>query len=247
MIELKTAKEIERMAVAGQILAQCFDRVRQAVRPGVTTCELDQVVAQTLGELGATATFLDYHGFPASCCASPNAIIAHGIPDHHPLNDGDIISLDIGATVAGWVTDGAATYPVGTVDPLSRALIAAGEAALQAGIAAAQVGARVGAIGAAIEAVAEQAGFAVFTEYTGHGVGRQLHEDPNVPNVGPVDRGPVLQAGMTLAIEPMFVTGDPAIVVLDNGWSAQTRDHSRATHCEHTIAITNAGPRILTA
>ncbi|HEY5160870.1 MAG TPA: type I methionyl aminopeptidase, partial [Gaiellaceae bacterium] len=196
---------------------------------------------------GAEPTFKGYHGYPASICASPNAMVVHGIPDHYTLAEGDILSVDVGATLNGYVGDGAFTFPVGEIDPTARRLLETCRAALAAGIGQATAGNRLSDISHAVQAKTEQAGFSVVRTLVGHGVGRVMHEDPQIPNYGEPGRGPELKVGMTLAIEPMITAGSPDVYVHEDEWSISTADGSLAAHFEHSVAVTESGPRILTA
>ena len=234
------------MRKAGQVVAEMHDRIRRAVRPGVTTEQLDRVGREVLERRGARSNFLGYHGFPAVICASPNDVIVHGIPSSRVLHEGDIISIDCGAIVDGWHGDAAFTMGVGTIDDESARLIEVTDASLTAGIAAMQPGGRLSDIGAAVQAVAEAAGFSVVREYTGHGIGMAMHEAPDVPNWGRPGRGRRLGPGQTYAVEPMVCAGRPETILLDDDWTVVTADRSRAAHAEHTIAITDDGPEILT-
>ncbi len=235
------------MRRAGRVVAEMHDRIRAAIEPGVTTGALDRIGREVLAERGATSNFLGYHGYPAVICASPNSMIVHGIPsDHVVLRDGDIVSIDCGAVVDGWHGDAAFTAPVGDVAPEALTLIEVTERSLAAAIDVMVAGNRLGDIGHAVSSVAEAAGLSVVEGYTGHAIGRAMHEAPNVPNVGQPGSGPKLKVGNVLAVEPMLVTGDPAADVLDDDWSVVSADGSWAAHAEHTIAITEAGPEVLT-
>jgi methionyl aminopeptidase len=220
--------------------------IREAAVPGVTGLELDRIAERIISEGGCTSNFLNYHGFPARVCLSPNEVIVHGIPDERKVVEGDIISLDAGAIYEGWHADAALTFPVGDIPAEVQALLDATEKALWAGIEASVPGARLGDVGHAIEAVAMEAGLGVVREYTGHGIGRQMHEEPQVLNYGEPGRGMKLKAGMAIAIEPMFNLGGEATRVLDDGWSVVTADGSLSAHFEHTVAITKQGPEVLT-
>jgi methionyl aminopeptidase len=248
MITLKSPKEIETMARAGRIVGDTLDLVRRAVKPGVTTEELDaKAEAFIRSHPGATPSFKGLYGFPKTLCVSINEEIVHGIPSpKRVLREGSIVSVDVGVCVNGFHADAATTIPVGEVSPEAVRLLAATQAALAAGIAQARVGNHIGDIGHAVQTVAEAAGFGVVRELVGHGVGQRMHEDPQVPNHGQPHRGPRLQAGMTLAIEPMITMGDYATRLLDDKWTVVTADGSLAAHFEHTVAITKEGPRILT-
>jgi len=244
--EIKSAREIEIMRQAGHIVAETLAVLAGHIRPGITTRELDDLTYRTLTKQGATPSFKNYRGYPASLCASINEEVVHGIPDRRTLKDGDIVSLDVGAYYKGVHGDAALTVPVGKVGPLVLALLEAGKAGLAAGIAAARGGARLGDIGAAVQATVEAQGFSVVRQYTGHGVGRNLHEEPLVPNVGTPNTGMVLTPGMTLAIEPMINMGGWAVKEKRNGWTVVTLDGSWSAHFEHTVAITEDEADILT-
>lgn len=245
MIFIKTDKEIELMAKAGRVAGACLAMLGSMVRPGVTTGELDSSAEEFIRRCGAVPTFKGYQGFPASICASRNDVVVHGIPDDTPLLEGDIISIDVGATLEGFVGDTAATFPVGNVSAAARSLIDVTEASLVAGISAANEGAHLGDVGAAVEGVVKKAGFSVVMEYAGHGVGRRMHEDPSVPNFGVKGTGLLLRRGMVIAIEPMVNAGRSEVISYPN-MRVVTRDGSLSAHFEHTVAITAAGPRPLT-
>ena len=248
MITLKSTREIEIMARAGQIVAATLDLVRRTVRPGVTTAELDEVAEKFIrSHPGAAPSFKGLYGFPRSLCVSINDEIVHGIPSRQRvLREGSIVSVDVGVQVEGFHADAATTVAVGEIASATRRLLDVTQEALAAGIAQAKVGNHVGDIGHAVQMVAEAAGFGVVRELVGHGVGQRMHEDPQVPNHGQPRRGPRLQAGMTLAIEPMITAGDYTTRLLDDKWTVVTADGSLAAHFEHTVAITPEGPRILT-
>jgi len=235
------------MAAAGALVAETIALVAEHVRPGVTTAELDRIGEEHITSRGGVPTSKGYRGFPAALCISPNSVVVHGIPGPHPLEEGDIVDVDVGVTLDGFVADSAYTFPVGDVPAEAERLLETCQAALAAGIAEARVGNRVGDISAAVQRVAEEAGFGVVRSLVGHGVGRSYHEDPQIPNFGPAGRGPLLSEGMTLAIEPMITAGRPEVYVHDDGWTISTVDGSLAAHFEHTVAVTEAGPRILTA
>ncbi len=246
MAARKTVEELAVMRRAGRVVAEMHERIRGAIRPGVTTAELDRIGRDVLATRHATSNFLDYHGYPAVICASPNQVIVHGIPNDDPLEEGDIVSIDCGAIVDGWHGDAAFTVGVGSIDADSQRLIDTAEASLEAGIAAMVSGNRVGDIGAAVQAHAEQHGYSVVREYTGHGIGQAMHESPEVPNHGKPGRGMKLRDGHVLAVEPMLCAGEPATVLEADGWTVTTADGSLAAHVEHSIAITEHGPEILT-
>jgi len=248
-IQIKTAAQLAAMAEAGQVVASALKAAAAAVAPGVSTAELDAIAAREIRAAGATPSFLGYHGFPATICASVNDEIVHGIPrEGRRLRAGDVVSIDCGAVVDGWHADAALTVPVGTVRAELGRLTATCERALWHGLAAARPGARLGDISHAVESSIAAAGpYGVVEEYTGHGIGTAMHMDPPVPNYGRPGRGPRLRAGMALAIEPMVVLGSPETILLDDGWTVITADGSWAAHFEHTVAITADGPWVLTA
>jgi methionyl aminopeptidase len=246
MIIRKSAAEVETMARAGEVVAGCLDLIREHVRPGVTTGELDELGEEYIRSRGGVPTFKGYRGYPASICASPNAMVVHGIPGPYTLGDGDILSVDVGVTLDGYVGDSAWTFPVGEISAEAERLLEVCEAALWAGIEQARPGHHLSDISHAVQQVVEEAGFSVIRALVGHGVGRAMHEEPQIPNFGPPGRGPVLQEGMTLAIEPMITAGGAEVVLHDDDWSISSQDDSLAAHFEHTVAITAEGPRILT-
>ncbi len=234
------------MRKAGQVVAEMHERIRAAIRPGVTTAELDAVGRAVIERRGARSNFLGYHGFPAVICTSPNDVIVHGIPGPLRLEEGDIISIDCGAIVQGYHGDAAFTAPVGEVSEQALRLLEVTEKSLYAGIAQMVDGNRISDIGHAVQSVAEAAGFSVVREYVGHAIGTAMHEKPEVPNYGPPARGPRLRAGNVFAVEPMVNVGGPETRLLDDGWSVVTADGSLSAHVEHTIAITDEGPVIFT-
>lgn len=248
---LKDAAAVGGMRRAGRIVAEMLDVCRALVRPGVTTAELDAACAVVLSRYGATSNFLGYPGvsrpFPAVLCASRNDAVVHGVPDDLPLDEGDLLSVDTGAVLDGWHADAAMTFAVGEVDTAARALVAATEAALAAGVTAATAGARLGDVGHAVQSRAEAAGFEVVREYSGHGIGRAMHEDPAVPSHGRPGTGMRIRAGLCIAIEPILVEGSPRTLLADDGWTVLTADGGRAAHFEHSIAVGEDGPVILTA
>lgn len=247
MIHIKSASQIEQMKAAGALSKAALRRAGAMVKPGVTTQEIDSAVEGFIRLHGATPTFKGYGGFPASICSSVNEQIVHGIPSPVTvLQEGDIISIDTGATYQGWVGDNAWTFYVGDVSDELRGLCECTRDCLRAGIAEAVPGNHLGDIGAAVQELAESHGYGVIREYVGHGVGHVMHEDPNVPNYGKRGRGVRLQAGMVIAIEPMISLGSYGTEVLANGWTVVTDDHKAAAHYENTIAITEEGPVILT-
>lgn len=234
------------MRAAGKVVAEMHEKIRAAIRPGVTTAELDQIGRTVIDARGATSNFLGYHGYPAVICASPNDVIVHGIPGNIVLNEGDIISIDCGAVVEGWHGDAAFTIGVGEIDPEAQRLLDITEASLMAGIKAMKPNNTLGDVGAAVQAVVEAAGFSVVRDYVGHGIGRKMHEQPEVPNYGTAGKGMTLFEGMTLAIEPMVTMGDYETFVDSDGWTVLSADGSWAAHFEHTVAIGANGPEILT-
>jgi len=234
------------MAAAGLIQAAALDLIAAQIRPGVSTQELDEAAERFIRSQGATPTFKGYRGFPGSICASPNSMVVHGIPGRYRLVRGDILSVDIGVTFDGWVADAARTFPVGEIAPLAQNLLSATEQALFVGVEQCQVGNRIGDVSYAIQRVSERAGLAVVRSLVGHGVGKNMHEDPQVPNYGRKGKGPLLEPGMVLAIEPMTTAGRPSVRVAGDGWAIFSQDDSLAAHFEFTVAITPAGPRILT-
>lgn len=229
------------------IHAEVMNRVEEALKPGVTTGELDRIARETMESRGATPSFLGYRGFTGSICASPNEVIVHGIPGDTTVTDGDIISIDVGVYLDGFHVDSAWTFPVGEVTAEAAELLKVTEAALDAAVAQCRPGARLGDVGHAVEQTAEGAGFSIVREYVGHGVGRSLHEGPQIPNYGPPGRREILAPGMTLAIEPMVNAGGAATRALSDGWTVVTADGSLSAHFEHTVAITTDGHEVLTS
>jgi methionyl aminopeptidase len=245
-IIIKTAQEIAIMKEAGRIVAAVIAALTRAIAPGITTRELDALAVRELKRHGAAASFKGYRGFPASICVSVNDEVVHGIPGERVLQEGDIVGLDFGAYYRGFHGDAAVTVGVGNIDSQSRSLLEVAEGALRAGIAAAHEGARLGDISAAIQSHVESRGFSVVREYVGHGIGREMHEEPQIPNFGPPGQGPLLQNGMTLALEPMVNAGDWRTKVSANNWTVVTVDGSLSAHFENTIAIDGAEAKILT-
>ncbi|MEX1177302.1 MAG: type I methionyl aminopeptidase [Nitriliruptor sp.] len=253
MIVRKSPRHIEGLREAGRVVALAHEAMFAKAAVGVTTRELDEIARDVLREHGATSAFLDYHPhfapspFPGVICASVNDVIVHGWPDDVPLEDGDLVSIDFGAILDGWVGDAARSYVVGAPREADLTLIGRTEAALYAGIEAAVPGNRMGDVAHAIGTIGRDSGYGIPEGWGGHGVGREMHEDPSVPNEGPPGRGLKLKAGLVIAIEPMFhAGGDDAFTLDDDGWTVRTADGSRAAHAEHTIAITDDGPRTLT-
>jgi len=245
-IIIKSPGEIDIMRRAGKVVAMILQELSRRCRPGMTTGELDEIAVRELERHGATSSFKGYRGFPASLCVSVNDELVHGIPGKRVLSEGDIVSLDFAAARDGFHGDSALTVGVGKISPQAQALIEVTKGALDAGIAIASSGAHLGDISAAIQSFAEDRGFSVVREYVGHGIGREMHEDPQVPNFGSPGRGPLLQKGMTLALEPMLNAGGWRTKVADDHWTVTTADGSLCAHFEHTIAITNSEPEILT-
>jgi methionyl aminopeptidase len=243
----KAAGEVERMARAGEVVADTLALIGEHARPGVTTQELDELADGHIRSRGGTPTFKGYRGYPASICVSPNEMVVHGIPGRYALTDGDILSVDVGVTLDGFVADSAYTFPVGEISADAERLLEGCQAALAAGIEQCRVGNRLSDISHAIQLVTEEQGFSVVRSLVGHGVGRSMHEEPQIPNYGEPGRGPLLAEGMTFAIEPMITAGGPDVVLHDDEWSISSADGSLAAHFEHTVAVTADGPRILTA
>lgn len=246
MIIRKTGDQIEKMAAAGAIHARCMKMVTSKIRPGVTTAELDEVAEKFIRSQGAVPTFKGFRGFPGSICASPNSMVVHGIPGPYKLEKGDILSVDIGVTLDGWVADGASTIAVGQIDETTQKLLTVTKESLD--LAAEQMvpGNRVGDIGHAVQSHVEANGFSIIRTLVGHGVGQNMHEEPQIPNYGTPGRGPVIEAGMVFAIEPMVNVGGPHVYMDDDGWSVFSEDDSMAAHFEYTVAATKDGPRVLT-
>ncbi len=234
------------MREAGRLVALCHQVVAEAIRPGVTTRELDRIAEEFIRKNGGIPTFKGYFGYPASICVSVNDEVVHGIPGPRVLREGDIVSVDIGVTYKGFVGDAAFTWPVGKVSELARRLLDVTREALAAGIAQSRPGNRLTDISHAVQTLAEAHGFSVVREFVGHGIGRQMHEEPQVPNYGPPGQGPTLLPGMVLAIEPMVNAGGAEVWVDKDRWTVRTRDGSLSAHFEHTVAITRDGPQILT-
>jgi methionyl aminopeptidase len=246
-IFLKTAAEIDKMRRSGEVLRQVHEAIAPVVQPGATTMDLENVAAAKIAEFRAVAAFKGYHGFPACLCTSVNSEVVHGIPSaKRVLNRGDIVSIDCGVIVDGFYSDAAVTYSIGEPSADARKLLDITKASLEKAIQAAQPGGRLGDISWAVQEMCEAAGFGVVREFVGHGIGRSMHEDPQVPNFGAKGKGPRLKPGMVLAIEPMINIGKPEVKVLPDGWTTVTVDGSYSAHFEHTVAITKDGPLVLT-
>jgi methionyl aminopeptidase len=245
-INTKTPEEIEEMAAAGEIQARCLRMLRSKCRPGVTTAELDQAAERFISSQGATPSFKGYRGFPGSICASPNSMVVHGIPGPYELRRGDLISLDVGVTYGGWVADAAITVSVGEPSAEALKLLTATREALFAGAEQARPGNRLGDVSSAVQRRVESDGLSVIRSLVGHGIGREMHEEPQIPNFGEPGKGPLLEEGMALAIEPMVNAGGPEIRMGNDGWAVYSVDDSLAAHFEFTVAVTADGPRILT-
>jgi methionyl aminopeptidase len=246
MIIKKTPEQIERMAASGAIQARCLRMLRSKCHPGVTTSDLDEAADRFIAAQGAEASFKGYRGFPGSICASPNSMVVHGIPGSYELKRGDIISLDVGVTKDGWVADAAITVPVGPINPHARELLDATREALIAGAREVRPGNHLGDVSAAIQRHVESRDFSIIRSLVGHGIGRDMHEDPQIPNYGEPGKGPELEPGMVLAIEPMVNAGGPDVRVGGDNWAVYSADGSLAAHFEFTVAVTEEGPRILT-
>ncbi len=242
----KTKEEVAKMRRAGRVVAEMLDVCQQAAKPGVTTHQLDLVAREVLERRGARSNFLNYHGFPAVICTSPNDVIVHGIPGSYRLKEGDILSIDCGAIIEGYHGDAARTFPVGAVHEEALMLIDTTRRSLEAAIKHVRDGARLSDIGHAVQTVAEGAGYSVVREYVGHGIGTSLHEEPKVPNYGQPGRGIKLKVGHVLAVEPMVNAGGAETMMYDDGWTVVTADGSLSAHFEHTIAVTDDGPEVLT-
>jgi methionyl aminopeptidase len=242
----RSRDEIDKMRRAGRVVAEIMAETRAAVRPGVTTGDLDRVARDVLERRGARSNFLGYHGFPAVICTSPNDMIVHGIPGAYRLREGDLISIDCGAIVEGYHGDAAYTMAVGEVTPLASRLVAVTEQALWAGVAELVDGNRLHDVGRAVQGVAEAAGFSVVRKYVGHAIGTAMHEEPQVPNYWPGNPGPKIKVGNVFAVEPMVNVGGPDTIELEDGWSVITADGQLSAHFEHTIAVTDDGPEVLT-
>ncbi len=245
-IIVKTPEQVEWMAAAGVIQARCLRMLASKCRPGVTTAELDEAAEKFISSQGAEASFKGYRGFPGSICASPNSMVVHGIPGPYALRRGDIISLDVGVTHDGWVADAALTVPVGPISEDARKLLDTTKRALFEGAEGARAGNRLGDVSSAIQRTVESEGLSIIRTLVGHGIGRDMHEDPQIPNYGEPGRGPLLEPGMVLAIEPMVNVGTHLVRVGDDNWAVYSQDGSLAAHFEFTVAVTEDGPRVLT-
>jgi methionyl aminopeptidase len=246
MIVKKTPDQIEKMAAAGDILVRCLKMLEAKARAGVTTAELDEAAEKLIRSLDAKPAFKGYRGFPASICASPNSMVVHGIPGPYELKRGDVLSVDVGVVKDDWVADAAITLPIGPVDPGARRLLDVTKGALFAGVEQMRPGQRLGDVSSAIQREVEIEGLSVIRTLVGHGIGRQMHEDPQVPNFGTPGKGPLLEEGTVLAIEPMVNAGGSLVRMGDDGWAVYSEDGSLAAHFEFTAAVTADGPRILT-
>jgi methionyl aminopeptidase len=246
VIVRKSAAEVAKIAAAGEILADCLDMLAEEARPGVSTADLDRLAERFIRGRGGVPTFLGYRGFPGSICASPNDMVVHGIPGAYRIAEGDIVSIDVGVTLDGYVADSAITLPMGAVEPEALRLLDVTRESLEAGIAQCHEGTRLGDLSHAVQEVVEAAGFSVVRSLVGHGVGREMHEDPQIPNYGDPGRGPRLEEGWVLAIEPMVNVGGHEVFVADDGWSISTGDGSLSAHFEHTVAVGSKAPRVLT-
>jgi methionyl aminopeptidase len=244
---IRSPDEIAKMRKAGRVVAEIIEKTRAAIRPGVTTLEIDAVAREVIAARGARSNFLNYHGFPAVICTSPNDMIVHGIPGSYVVREGDLLSVDCGAIVEGYHGDAAYTVAVGAVSDVARRLVETTERALWAGIDVMVPGGRLHDIGRAVQQVAEAAGFSVVRKYVGHAIGTEMHEEPQVPNYWPGNPGPKLKVGNVYAVEPMVNVGSFDTIELDDGWSVLTADGSLSAHFEHTIAVTEGGPEVLTA
>jgi methionyl aminopeptidase len=246
MIIRKSAAEIDRIARAGTLVAETISHVGERIVPGITTLELDRIADEFIRANGGVPTSQGYKGYPRAICISTNDVVVHGIPDGTVVEDGDLVTIDVGVTLGTAIADSAYTFGVGSIDAESQRLLDVCQDALVAGVAEARLGNRIGDVSHAVQAVVEGAGFSVVKSLVGHGVGRHYHEDPHVPNFGDPGRGPRLSEGMTIAIEPMITMGGPEVWLAEDGWTIATTDGSRAAHFEHTVAILPDGPRILT-
>jgi methionyl aminopeptidase len=246
MIIRKSTAEIEKMANAGRIVADTIALLGEHIRPGVSTGELDELADDFIQSQGGVSSFKGYRGYPASICTSPNDMVVHGIPNGRTVSEGDILSVDVGVILDGFVADSAYTFPVGDISSDAERLLEACQAALAAGIAECRAGNHLSDVSHAVQVATEEAGFSVVRSLVGHGIGRAMHEDPQIPNYGPPGRGPELQPGMTFAIEPMINAGSPDVFLHEDEWSISTIDGALSAHFEHTVAVTDDGPKILT-
>lgn len=246
MIILKSAVEIQKMRISGQVTAQILAELSKRIVPGIRTIELEEYAASLMKEKGCTSAFKGYNGFPAHICVSVNEVVVHGIPGQESLKEGDIVSIDVGILKDGYYGDSAATFSVGKIDPETKRLIQVTKEALIYGINKAGVGDRLGCVSSSIETLVNKAGFSVVRDFVGHGIGQSLHEDPQVPNFGSPDKGPRLRHGMVLAIEPMVNQGGYNVVVDKDGWTVRTKDKLPSAHFEHTVAVLDGGPEVLT-
>jgi methionyl aminopeptidase len=246
VIIVKSPEEIDRMAAAGAILVKTLNLLQGKIRPGVTTAELDEAAEKFIRSQDAEPAFKGYRGFPGSICASPNSMVVHGIPGPYRLSRGDVLSVDVGVIHDGWVADAARTFPVGPVSPIATRLLRSTEGALFAAVEQCRPGNRLGDVSHAVQSHVEADGFSVVRSLVGHGIGRDMHEDPQIPNFGEPGRGPELEEGMVLAVEPMVTAGRHAVRMADDHWAIYSQDGSLAAHFEFTVAVTADGPRILT-
>ena len=246
MIKPKTPEQVEKMAAAGEILVRCLKMLAAKARAGVTTADLDAAAEKFIRSQGAIPAFKGYRGFPGSICASPNAMVVHGIPGPYELKRGDVLSIDVGVIKDGWVSDAAMTVPIGPVSSEAKKLLAVTKESLFAGVEQMRPGNHLGDVSAAIQGSVEAEGLSIIRALVGHGIGQEMHEDPQVPNFGEPGKGPLLEVGTTLAIEPMVNAGGPLVRMGDDGWSVFSEDGSLAAHFEFTVAVTPDGPRILT-
>ncbi len=246
MIVRKSAAEIEKMAAAGRVVADTIAHTGEHLEPGITTGELDRIAEDYIRSRGGVPTSLGYRGYPAAICISPNEVVVHGIPGAYTVAEGDLVTIDVGVTLDGFICDSAFTFAVGEIGAEAQRLLDVGRQALAAGLAEAQPGNRVGDISSAVQRLVEANGFSVVRSLVGHGVGRSYHEDPHIPNFGEPGRGPLLSEGMTIAIEPMITAGGAEVHLHEDDWTISTEDGSLSCHFEHTVAITADGPRILT-
>ena len=246
MIIKKTPEQIEHMAAAGAVLVKTLNLLASKIRPGVTTGELDAAAEKFIRSHGAEPAFKGYRGFPGSICTSPNSMVVHGIPGPYKLSRGDILSVDVGVVLDGWVADAARTFPVGPVSPIANRLLRATEGALLDALEQCRPGNRLGDVSHAVQAHVEAEGFSVVRSLVGHGIGRDMHEDPQIPNFGEPGRGPLLEEGMVLAVEPMVTAGRNAVRMGDDHWAIFSQDGSLAAHFEFTVAVETGGPRVLT-